>query len=107
MPKKAPKQSDSQDKSPQDLLDGETFALICKALGHPARIKIINFLRKTDRCVCGKIVEILPLAQSTVSQHLKCLKQAGLIKGEVEGLNICYCLNTEVVEKFKRTVESL
>lgn len=107
MPKKVPKQSDSQDKCLQDLLDGETFAGICKALGHPARIKIINYLRKTDRCVCGKIVEILPLAQSTVSQHLKCLKQAGLIKGEVEGLNICYCLNTEVVEKFKRTVESL
>jgi len=107
MPKKAPKQLLGPAQRPQGLLDGETFAVICKALGHPARIKIVNYLRKTDRCVCGKIVEILPLAQSTVSQHLKCLKQAGLIKGEVEGLNICYCLDTEVVDKFKRTVESL
>ena len=107
MPKKVSKQTDSQDKCLQDLLDGETLAVICKALGHPARIKIVNYLRKTDRCVCGKIVEILPLAQSTVSQHLKCLKQAGLIKGEVEGLNTCYCLDTQVIEKFKRTVESL
>lgn len=107
MPRKMSKESDFQDKCSQDLLDGETFAMICKALGHPARIKIVNYLRKMDRCVCGRIVEILPLAQSTVSQHLKSLKQAGLIQGEVEGLNTCYCLDKEVIEKFKRTVESL
>jgi DNA-binding transcriptional ArsR family regulator len=107
MPKKPPRPSDSLDPCPQGVLDEETLAKICKALGHPARIKILNYLRKTDRCVCGKIVEILPLAQSTVSQHLKCLKQAGLIRGEVEGLNTCYCLDTEVVEKFKKAVESL
>jgi DNA-binding transcriptional ArsR family regulator len=107
MPKTVPKQSDSSDQCLQDLLDGETFAAICKALGHPARVKIVNYLRKTDRCVCGKIVEILPLAQSTVSQHLKCLKEAGLIRGQVEGLNTCYCLDTEVLEKFRRTVETL
>lgn len=104
MPKKVPKQLDPPDPC---LLDAESLALICKALGHPARVTIVNYLRKMDRCVCGKIVEILPLAQSTVSQHLKSLKQAGLIKGEVEGLNTCYCLDTEVVAKFKKTVESL
>jgi len=107
MRKKVSKQSDSPDQCLQDLLDGETFAAICKALGHPARVKIVNHLRETDRCVCGRIVEILPLAQSTVSQHLKCLKKAGLIKGQVEGLNTCYCLDTELLEKFRRTVESL
>lgn len=104
MPKKVAQQLKSPDP---DLLDPESFALICKALGHPARIKIVDYLKKMDRCVCGRIVEILPLAQSTVSQHLKSLKQAGLIRGEVEGLNTCYCLDTEVLEKFKRTVESL
>ncbi len=102
MPKKVSKRSDSP-----DILDGETFAAICKALGHPARIKIVNYLRETDGCVCGRIVEILPLAQSTVSEHLKCLKQAGLIQGEVEGLNIRYCLDPEVLKKFKKTVELL
>jgi len=107
MLKKVLKQSAPPDHRPQALLDTESFALLCKALGHPARVKIVKHLRETDRCICGKIVEILPLAQSTVSQHLKCLKQAGLVKGEVEGLNICYCLDTEVVEKFKKMVESL
>ena len=107
MPKKVPKQSALPDHPPQDRLDPESLALACKALGHPARIKIVNYLRKTDKCVCGKIVEMLPLAQSTVSQHLKCLKQAGLIKGKIEGLNTCYCLDTELLEKLKKTIESL
>ncbi len=107
MPRKVPKQSDTGNPSPQDSLDADAFAAICKALGHPARIKIVNYLKKADRCVCGKIVEILPLAQSTVSQHLKCLKQAGVIQGEIEGLNTCYCLDPEVIKKFKKAVESL
>jgi ArsR family transcriptional regulator len=88
-------------------LDEETFALLCKALGHPARIRILAHLKKVDSCVCGKIVEILPLAQSTVSQHLKILKQAGLVTGEVEGPAICYCLDQEMLEKFKRRVAEL
>ena len=107
MLKKVLKQSAPPDHRPQDLLDTESFALLCKALGHPARVKILDHLRKIDRCVCGKIVEILPLAQSTVSEHLRILKQAGLVRGEVEGLNICYCVDTEVVETFKKMVESL
>ena len=80
--------------------DPEAFASICKALGHPARVLIINYLKKIDRCLCGDIVELLPLAQSTVSQHLKCLKDAGLIKGEVEGPKTCYCLDKIMLEKF-------
>ncbi|MEW6350474.1 MAG: metalloregulator ArsR/SmtB family transcription factor [Thermodesulfobacteriota bacterium] len=107
MPRKGSNRTASPDPNLQQLFDVETLARICKALGHPARIKIVNYLRKTDRCVCGKIVKMLPLAQSTVSQHLKCLKQAGLIKGEIEGLNTCYCLDTDVLERFRRTVESL
>jgi ArsR family transcriptional regulator len=85
-------------------LDHELFARICKALGHPARIRILQYLKKTDRCICGKIVEILPLAQSTVSQHLKILKQAGLVIGEIEGPHTCYCLDKGKLDSFKKMV---
>ncbi len=88
-------------------LDEDAFALICKALGHPARVKIVEHLKKRERCVCGQIVEILPLAQSTVSQHLKCLKEAGLIRGVVEGLSTCYRLDREVLGKFKQMASRL
>jgi ArsR family transcriptional regulator len=90
-----------------DKHDTELFAAMCKALGHPVRVKIINYLKKIDRCLCGDIVELLPLAQSTVSQHLKCLKDAGLIKGEVEGPKTCYCLNKTMLEKFTLMVDDL
>ena len=85
----------------------ELFAELCKALGHPARVMIINYLKRIDRCLCGDIVEMLPLAQSTVSQHLKCLKKAGLIKGEVEGPKTCYCLDRTMLKKFTRMAETL
>ena len=88
-------------------MDGETLAACCKALGHPARVKIIEYLKKVDSCFCGEIVEQLPLAQSTVSQHLKTLKQAGLIKGEVEGPARCYCLDKELWKKFKQALSAL
>ena len=87
--------------------DTELFAVMCKALGHPTRVMIINYLKKIDRCLCGEIVELLPLAQSTVSQHLKCLKDAGLIKGEVEGPKTCYCLDKKMLEKFALMVAAL
>ena len=73
--------------------DTEELASLCKALGHPVRIKILRHLLTEDRCICGRIVEILPLAQSTVSQHLKILKESGLVQGEVEGPRTCYCIN--------------
>lgn len=69
------------------------IASIAKALGHPARIAIIDHLVKVNACICSDIVDELPLAQSTISQHLKELKNAGLIKGSVEGTSICYCID--------------
>lgn len=92
---------------PDESLDHEQFARVSKALGHPARIKIVEHLASSDRCVCGKIVDVLPLAQSTVSQHLKILKEAGVIRGEVEGPRICYCINWTVIERYKKAVAAL
>ena len=69
------------------------IATIAKALGHPARIAIIEYLLKVNKCICGDIVDELPLAQPTVSQHLKELKNAGLIKGNIDGNKICYCID--------------
>ena len=69
-----------------------------KALGHPARIAIIEYLLKVNACICGDIVNELPLSQPTVSQHLKELKLAGIIKGSIEGNTICYCLNENTIE---------
>jgi ArsR family transcriptional regulator len=75
----------------EDTANTVDTALMCKALGHPARLAILRQLLNEDRCICGRIVEVLPLAQSTVSQHLKVLKEAGLIRGEIEGPKTCYC----------------
>ncbi len=69
------------------------LADLAKALAHPARIAILEFLAKKDTCICGDIVEELPLSQATVSQHLAELKRVGLIKGEIEGPRVCYCIN--------------
>jgi ArsR family transcriptional regulator len=77
----------------------QELAAISKALSHPARIQILSILAKQNECVCGAIVEILPLAQSTVSQHLKELLNAGLIKGTVDGPRSCYCIDNKGIEK--------
>jgi ArsR family transcriptional regulator len=77
------------------------LAILAKALGHPARIAIIEYLLKVNTCICGDIVNKLPLSQPTVSQHLKELKNAGLIKGNIEGNAICYCINEAGFEKIK------
>ena len=77
------------------------LAILAKAIGHPARIAIIQYLLKIDSCICGDIVNELPLAQPTVSQHLKELKNAGLIKGNFEGASICYCIDEAGFEKIK------
>ena len=74
---------------PKDL----EIAKFTKALAHPARVAILQLLLQQKTCICGDIVEELPIAQSTVSQHLKELKKAGLIKGEIEGVSTCYCIN--------------
>jgi DNA-binding transcriptional ArsR family regulator len=83
------------------------LAAIAKALGHPARISIIQFLVKTQSCVCGDIVEELPLSQSTVSQHLKELRNAGLIKGDIEGSSVCYCIDEKAWMKAKKMIGDL
>lgn len=77
------------------------IATIAKALGHPARIAIIEHLLKVNACICGDIVNELPLAQPTVSQHLKELKNAGLIKGNIEGNAVCYCIDENTFEVLK------
>ncbi len=81
------------------------LAAFAKALGHPARVAIIEYLSSQKDCVCGSIVDAIPLAQATVSQHLKELKNAGLIQGNIEGNSICYCLNPEKWKKFKQMLE--
>jgi len=77
------------------------MAAIAKALGHPARIAILEYLLEVNACICGDIVNVLPLAQPTVSQHLKELKTAGLIKGNIEGNAICYCIEEKTIEKIQ------
>ncbi|MBX3254882.1 MAG: winged helix-turn-helix transcriptional regulator [Chitinophagaceae bacterium] len=77
------------------------IATIAKALGHPARVAIIEYLMKVNTCICGDIVNELPLAQPTVSQHLKELKNAGLIKGSIEGNAICYCIDEKTLNILK------
>ena len=79
--------------------DEQELAELAKALAHPARIAILKELARRNTCVCGEIVEVLPLAQSTVSQHLKELQQAGLIQGTIEGAKSCYCINWSAFEK--------
>lgn len=77
-----------------------------KALGHPARIAILEILARRDTCICGDITDQLPLAQSTVSQHLKALKTAGIIKGEIDGVRTCYCLDEENLAELKTIMET-
>ena len=78
-----------------------------KALSHPARIAILNLLIKKQSCICGDIVEELPLSQSTVSQHLKELKEAGLIKGDIDGAQVCYCIDEKEWKVAKVAISEL
>ncbi len=85
----------------------EELATLAKALGHPARVQIMRLLVRREACVCGDIVDELPLAQSTVSQHLKVLKDAGLIKGEIDGPRVCYCVEPRTLRRLKALVGGL
>ena len=85
----------------------QDLAVIAKALSHPARIAILKVLAQHNECICGEIVEVLPLAQSTVSQHLKELKSAGLVNGTVDGPRSCYCINWRAFEKFNNEFNTL
>ena len=85
----------------------EELAKLARALGHPARVKILRLLTRRQTCVCGEIVDELPLAQSTVSQHLKTLKEAGLIQGEINGPSVCYCIEPTVLRRLKVLISAL
>ncbi len=90
-----------------DLDPDEELAGLAKALGHPARVRILRFLLEREECMAGAIVHELPLAQSTVSQHLKVLREAGLIHGEVDGSRICYCADETRIERLRGLLDGL
>ena len=96
-------------RSKSDNFDTNLIALAryAKALSHPARLAILQTLARRNSCICGEIVEVMPLAQSTVSQHLKELKEVGLITGEVEGLKSCYCLDARALKEFEKLTTDL
>ena len=93
-------------KSEEFTIKDNKLAKYAKALSHPARIAILRILIKKQACICGDIVDELPLSQSTVSQHLKELKEAGLIKGEIEGAKVCYCIDEKVWQQVKKEMDS-
>ena len=85
----------------------QQIAKIFKALGHPTRIKIVQHLIEIDTCICGEIVGIFPYSQSTISQHLKILKESGIVCGEVEGLRTYFCVDKSVLDQVKQYVNAL
>lgn len=104
--------NDEKDVQNSDLLDPladpqvQDLASLSKAMSHPARIRILQILIERGTCVCGEIVQVMPLSQSTVSEHLRILKQVGLVKGEVEGPRVCYCVDPERLQQWKALVGS-
>ena len=98
------------DSSPLTLRtheSAETLAKLAWAVAHPARVQIMRLLISRKTCVCGEIVDQLPLAQSTVSQHLKILKESGLIQGQVDGPKVCYCVNRTRLRELKAFIAEL
>ncbi|MGF1510765.1 MAG: ArsR/SmtB family transcription factor [Myxococcota bacterium] len=97
--------------TPPEPVDLERFndelARLAKAIAHPARVAILRILLARERCVCGEIVAELPLAQSTVSQHLKLMKEAGLVRGTVEGPRVCYCVEPAAVQRLRDLISKL
>ena len=94
-------------KTSQFTQEQNDLAEMAKALGHPARIAILQYLSKQQNCVCGSIVDEIGLAQATVSQHLKALKDAGLIQGTISGVSTCYCINTDKMSEVKNQLSAL
>ena len=87
--------------------EDERLSQMCKALAHPMRVRILRLLLVRQSCVCGDLVEALPIAQSTVSQHLKVLKEAGLIRGQIDGPRRCYCVSPQALLSFKELTDGL
>lgn len=90
-----------------DVAWAEDLAKLTWALAHPARVRIVRLLLNRNSCMCGEIVEEMPLAQSTVSQHLKILKETGLVQGEIDGPRVCYCINRTAMAKLKKLIANL
>ena len=86
--------------------DDERLAMRFKALAHPARLRIVDLLAARGTCICGEIVDVLPLAQATVSQHLKILKDAGLLQGTIDGPRSCYCLDPTALAEVRRALDA-
>ena len=91
----------------QYVADFEALASACKALSHPARLTILQTLALRGACICGEIVDVMPLSQATVSQHLKILKNAGLVTGEIDGQRSCYCINTKNISALRERIGHL
>lgn len=102
-----PPATSSEELITDEEFDEEQLASYAKALGHPARVAIMRLLIQKNACICGEIVEELPLAQSTVSQHLKKLKAAGLIRGDVDGPRVCYCVEPAAIARLQSLIELL
>lgn len=97
-----------KNESTKHLNKDEELAFLAKALGHPVRVQILRALAVKETCVCGEIVDLVNnLAQSTVSQHLKILKEAGLIHGEVEGTSVCYCINAQGLKRLRMLIAEI
>jgi len=90
-----------------DVAWAESLAKLSWALAHPARVRIVRLLLSRTSCMCGEIVEEMPLAQSTVSQHLKILKETGLVQGEIDGPRVCYCINQSAMATLKQLIADL
>ncbi len=90
-----------------DVAFAEDLAKLTWALAHPARVRIVRLLLDRTSCMCGEIVDEMPLAQSTVSQHLKILKETGLVQGEIDRPRVCYCINHQALAKLKKLVADL
>lgn len=110
-PKTTPRACSREDCADLRPVEGtaadEELALLAKAVGHPARVRILRLLARLDQCLCGAIVDEIGSAQSTVSQHLKVLKDAGLVRGEIDGPRTCYCLDAQALRRLKALVGSL
>ncbi len=93
--------------APDSTVDDETLAAMAKALGHPTRVRILRLLAERQACVTGDLVAELPLAQSTISEHLRILREAGLVQGEIEGPRTSYCVDRAGLAALKQAVSSL
>jgi ArsR family transcriptional regulator, arsenate/arsenite/antimonite-responsive transcriptional repressor len=92
---------------PDVVVTADELAAVAKALGHPIRVRIVQMLLARDACVCGEIVSELPVSQATVSQHLKVLKGAGLVRGEIDGPRVCYCADRTALERHVGSLRAL